>query len=321
MTDQDRDRPLKPLNGFFTPIKKARRRAPSWVVKNLLPPGFVFLIGPPKDALKTTMVTAIACEVAGYKQEVLPVSWEVSMGGPVMMFSYEDDAGEIKFAAEDGMGIVLPDDDGILIADDPGTYRLDDEDAVAQMLEWLNDRKPRLVTLDPLVNFHSVEERDAGQMIKILAPLRKWAKDNDACFLVVHHPRKLEEDREYKAKDLRGSTAMFGLCDGILVITPKGEKGEMKIKIEATFKKHKPWEEEFVLAAWHKKGTRGHAILSGLRSMVFKAVEITKGGATLNTIAVDLNVKEDSIKKEISKLVAAGLVRQEGRRYVVRNGA
>lgn len=302
----------RPIYGVFTPIKKAVRKPPTWVVEGLLPPGLVLLVGPPKDAYKSTLSVALAAIVAGYKQTVLPAQWRVVMGGPVMMFSYEDDAGEIKFMAEEGMGIELPDDDGILIADDPSDWRLDDDDALERMFSWLDERKPRLVVCDPLVNFHSVEEKDAGKMIQLLSPLRRWAKENDATFLLVHHPRKLDDERAYRASDIRGSGALFGACDALLMLTPT--KNRLQVEIAATFKKHPGWVKTVDIAAWERRGERGHLALKDLDKIILKT--IMNGSSTIEEISTDINVAKRVVAERIEFLREQGLVAKKGRKIV-----
>ena len=78
--------------------------------------------------------------------------------------------------AEAGMLAPVTNDFSLLISDDPFNFRLDDEDGLKRMMGWLEALKPRLVFLDPLRDFHSVEEKDSGPMNRLLRPLQQWAK-------------------------------------------------------------------------------------------------------------------------------------------------
>ncbi|MCI0454459.1 MAG: AAA family ATPase, partial [Candidatus Dadabacteria bacterium] len=61
-------------------------------------------------------------------------------------------------------------------------------DALRDKVEEL---KPRLVILDPLINLFQGKELNSGEhMNAILRPLQELARESGACILVVHHTRK-----------------------------------------------------------------------------------------------------------------------------------
>jgi hypothetical protein len=285
MIDQD-PLPLAPVQGHFTDLFTASKKPPVFVVDCVLPEGLTFIIGPPKAAFKSSITMALAALVAGHECQALPVSWKPLVTGPVMVFSYEASAGELRVLMEDGLGVKGAANESILVADEPDTFRLDDEDAVEEMLGWLEERKPALVILDPLANFHTLEEKDAAKMIHILSPLRRWAKENGAAFLIVHHTRKLNEDRAYRADDARGTSAIFGLADGLLAITP-GKK-PYELLIDGQFKRAPAWTKTIVLGAWDRRGMRGAEALSEVDKLVIRA--IAHGYATPDAIAKHCNM-------------------------------
>lgn len=240
------------VSDVFVDLGSAQKRDPQWLIKNLVPPGLVFIGAPPKSS-KSTMSIAIALLVAGYKCKALPPTLsEVELGGTVMMFSYEADAGELRWIAEEGLGVKVKDNGGILVCEEPSEFQLDNERGMSRLLHWLNVCDPRLVILDPLRNFHSADENDSGAMSRLLSPIRHWALSHEACVMVVHHAKKLNEDKQhYDSSDLRGSSAMFGMANGVLIFTPRGE-GQMYIK--ATFKRGAGWEKTVSFAAYGNAG-------------------------------------------------------------------
>jgi len=246
--------PYEPIDGIFIDVARAEIVPPSWIIESLIPPGLTFLAGPPKSK-KSTITAAAAALVAEYDCGALPPHLSiVRKKGPVLWFSAEALAGEIRHMLEDGlkMGPLEP-REMILIAEDPWDFRLDDKDGPVRFLKWLQDRCPRLVIIDPLRDFHSLEEKDSGAMNRLLRPIRQWAVENDAAVMVVHHTKKLaDNDREttYSALDMRGTTALFGIADGVLMLTPRGESHENRLHIQATFKRARGWEKEIVLAAY-----------------------------------------------------------------------
>ena len=91
-------------------------------------------------------------------------------------------------------------------------------------------------------------------MMDVLAPWQEWAKDNHAGVVCCHHVRKPSEARDYTSDDARGSTAIIGMCDAVMVITPKNDH----LLVKATYKRAQPWERLLRLGTW---GTRGEELL------------------------------------------------------------
>lgn len=232
---------------LFTDLSEAVRRPPEWVIPNVLPVGLVILGAPPKT-FKSTITAALACVVTRHQVEALPRSLrQPGLHGKAYIFSYEADAGELRDMVETGLKVKLEADSNIYVADDPFVWRLDDPDSRKKLLAELDadeENKPRLVVLDPLVNFHSLDEKDAGDMVRMIAPLRRWAINNEATILLVHHTRKPSESHTtYDALDLRGSGALFGLVDGVIMLTPKKNATHFK----AVFKRGQSWEADIRL--------------------------------------------------------------------------
>lgn len=307
--------PLHPIEGYFTDVATALRRPPAWVVEGMLPEGLVFMAGPPKESFKSTITCGLAALIAGFKCQAMPADWQPKLPGPVMMFSHEADAGELRFILEEGLGVKLKPTEGILVCNQPWDYRLDDEDGLAQMLHWLNLRKPALCIIDPLANFHSIEEKDAANMIRIIGPIRRWAKDNGACVLIVHHTRKVEEGKAYKAADMRGTSALFGLCDGIIMLTP-APKAQYTVQMEATFKRGEGWTKVLSFAIWSAKGQRAGEQLRPMDEQILKAIR--HGYETPDEVARHLAIAEGQVAGRLKRLAESGYVRKAGGKYTTK---
>lgn len=292
--------PLEPCDEDFEDLATAVVRPPKWVIKNLLPVGITFLAAPPK-AGKSTITVGMACLVAAYKCSALPnfIS-EVPNDGPVFMFSAEAMAGEIRYIAEQGLGVHLTPNESILVARRPEDFRIDTDIGRNKMLYWLRARHPRLVILDPLRNFHAEDENDSGALLRMLAPLRRWAVDNDSAFVVVHHTNKPKEGQTtFSANDMRGSSAMFGIADGVLICTPK--QLEQQLKIDATFKRARGWEYNIQLGAYDFKDVGGTEVLSSNDQKVLQAY--SKGELfSVDDVASKLNLRPDIVREMFVKL-------------------
>lgn len=261
-----------PIDGYFTDLAEADISPPFWVIDNILPAGIVFLAGPPKT-MKSTLEMAFSLAVAGVRAEVLPADMtQVRRPGTVMGLSAEASAGELRHMVEHGMKVQMPADRRIVIADDPWQFRLDDPEAQQGLMFWLKERRPRLFWLDPLRDFHNLEERDSGGMNRLLRPVQQWAKENGCCFLVVHHTRKKsnEDKTDYDAGDMRGTTALFGIADGVIMVTPR-QGGKLYLK--GTYKRGAEWERTITLNTWGMDDSTEQARqLTGALDEVEKAV-------------------------------------------------
>lgn len=311
----------EPIEGVFTWLSRADRTPPRFVIPNLVPVGLTFIGAPPKS-LKSTFTMAIATLIAGVKSKVLPPDMRVEdPGGTVMGFSAEATAGELLDICESGMGINVPDDGSIIIADDPWLFQLDDGVGLRKLLFWMNARKPRLVFIDPFAEFHSLDEKDSRQMIQMLRPIRKWAVDNGAAVVIVHHTRKKQgEDQssKYTANDLRGSSALFGKGDGILIFTPhEGSPG--LLTIDAKFKRARSWTRDLQFAAYGETGADGvMEVMDDVTRKVLKRLRL--GDENQRVIAKRVGCAKSRVVRSIEALVRLGKVKMRGRRVVVVKG-
>jgi hypothetical protein len=314
MTDPQNEHPEESIAGHFTDVFEAETVPPKWIITDVLPPGLVFIIAPPKSG-KSTILMGLAALVAGYECKALPQSMsDVPEDGRVMGWSYEATAGELRFILEQGLKVTGQGDGGIVIADDPWDWRLDDEGSVEKMVGWLKDRKPRLAFLDPLRNFHGLDEKDSA-IVRMFAPLRKWAIQNDSALVVVHHTGKPGEDRKrtYDEHDMRGTSALLGAADGVLTLTPTGGPEAFgRLKIKALFKRARGWERDIQLAAWGAS-TQATEVLMDLDELVLKL--ITNGPITQEQIAQQVRLQPNKVRDILTKLHRMGLVTVKDRRW------
>jgi hypothetical protein len=302
------------VQGVFTSVSRAQKTPPRWVVKDVLPEGIVFLVAPPKSQ-KSTLLMALSALTAQYECNVLP-PWMsvVEAPGPTLGFSAEATAGELRDMLETGMDVVLKDDDGILIAEEPFQYRLDDEDGMKKLMHWLDVVDPRIVFFDPLRDFHQAEEKDAGEMNRLLRPLQRWAKEHQACCIIVHHTRKKEggDQSRYTTADIRGSSSIFGLADGVLVLSPTRNGA---LDIEATFKRAKSWQRIVMLAAYDNRGKAAHQLLEKFDQMVLYAY--ASGVKTVEEVAARVKAAKARVLQSVQMLTQNGLLKLDKRSYVL----
>lgn len=306
--------PKEPLFGYFTDVGDSGYDHPKWVIKDTLPVGITFIVGPPKRAKKSSMLLAMALSVAGHKNKVLPRSMAfVTAPGIVMGLSAEASVGRIKYTFKYGMGVDVPNDGSIYIADDPWKWRLDDPEAVPQLMFWLNEYKPKLFFLDPLRDFHMQEEKDDGAMNRLLRPIQQWAIKNESAFVVVHHSRKrADKNVNYDHEDIRGSSSILGIADGVYIITPLNGG---KLHVAATFKCGEDWERDIKLGMWGEDVQADGEALDDVAIQVFKA--FTLGATDLGVIARQLTKAKASIVEACKVLTSVGCLEKLGKSYTI----
>lgn len=324
-------RPPLELDGVFTDQFAARKIPPRWIIKDLLPVGLTIIAGPPKSQ-KTTIVEAVTALVAGFICRALPPSLShVVEHGQVLKFSREADAGELRDISESRMKISGEDNGRILVADDPWDFQLDEYDKngrPAKLVKWLRQIEPLVCVVDPLRDFHSQDEDKSGDMIKLLRPLRQWAVNVGSSMLLVHHTSKLQEGQtHYDATKVRGSSAIFGALDGLIVLTPKD--GKRIIQMKATFKRGAPWDRTIGLGvdgavcsedASGELGAHTNANVPDNTGAVDKLIlTVMRGGTTgIASIQKQVGIATQDITAALQRLANDGHVIKEGNRWAVR---
>ena len=242
-----------PVDSTFIDVGDAVMVEPQWVIRNLLPTGLTFLAGPPKS-YKSTVELAMLLSVCGVGHEVLPDDLrEVPKPGVVLGLSGEASAGVLRHTAEHGFETEIPADGRFLVVDDPWRFRLDQPGDVEELLGWVTRLRPRILFIDPLRNFHVLDENDSGGMVAMIQPLQRYAVLHDMAVIIVHHSRKIGgekgEPRMARAEDMRGSSALFGMADATLTLSAKSRG---VVHIDAIFKRAESWQRDVTLNMWHE---------------------------------------------------------------------
>lgn len=306
---EDHEDPLEPQSkDIFSDLGEARRIEPQWVIENLLPVGLTIIGAPPKEG-KSVLAMVCAASVAGLHPRVLPEDLRhVPEEGKVLCFSYEASAGELKVMMEDGVHVQVPADGRILVVDDPWAWRLDDEMNMPVLFDILSKQQPKLVIMDTFRDMHDLEEKDSGAMVRLLRPLREWAVRWGAALMLVHHTVKVSDDvTQFDPKHLRGSGAIYGKADGIIMMT---RRADGKYFIKTVFKRARGWERTLQLALYD--------VREGGEPLVENDVLVLKGltaGASLNEIADQLHVGKLAVVNMCAKLARNGYLEKDGPKW------
>lgn len=288
------------LEDFWEDAASSEVEPPSWIVEGVVPPGLMIVGGPPKSN-KTTVVMGLAAQVSGHDCKILPpFMMRVNRPGRVMLLEAEHSPGDIKYMIEEGMGCSLKKDQSILCAKDSSEFRLDDPGGLSRLLRWLDVWKPRLFVIDPLREFHECEEKDSGEMQRLMRPLRRWALANDACVLAIHHTSKPGEGHSgvYSPLELRGSSAFAGMANGMLMVTPAKQDGV--VTIAGKYKRGPSFERVFQLGIY---GSVAGELLTPNDDKVLKALWQQH---TVKEIGATLGFQAAAVEQSLLKLERNG---------------
>ena len=303
-----------PPESVWTDVGEAEYEEPEWVVENILPVGITFIAGPPKS-YKSTVELALLLTACGVENTVMPPDLsQCREPGRVMMLSMEAQAGALRHTAKHGFNTDIPSDMRFLCMSDPWRFRLDQKQDVQELLGWVTELDAKVLAIDPLRNCHSLDENDSGGMVMMLQPVQQWAVKNRKSVVIVHHSKKLGEERDggkrmANANDMRGSSALFGLADAVLTITGKG-KG--LVHIDAIMKRGEAWQRTIQLGIWGMSGVE--SITEDVRA-VFDLVTLE---LTQAEIAAKLQISKTKVSecvttlKRIGALTGSGTVSSNG---------
>lgn len=186
---------------------------PPCIIEGLVPTGAVVLLaGKPKLGKSLLGLNAALCVSAGAKW----LGEFTTSPGPVIICALEDRPSLVRkrlraMAGALGSGEVYVRCGGL---------HLDRPEDVEALSNEIAKLRPVLVVIDPLIELHRGDENDARAMADAISPLRDLARRHECAFLIVHHRRKSPGP---VGDTVRGSSAIFGAVDGIIVVRELGE--------------------------------------------------------------------------------------------------
>jgi len=200
---------FSPLADF---LAMEEQEAP-YIIEGLVPTGAVVLLaGKPKLGKSLLGLNAALSVSAGAKW----LGKFTTSPGPVLICALEDRPSLVRKRLR-AMARALNSGEVYVRC---GALLLDRPEAVEALSNEIAKLKPVLVVIDPLIELHHGDENDARAMADAISPLRDLARRHDCAFLIVHHRRKSSGP---VGDTVRGSSAIFGAVDGIIVVRELSE--------------------------------------------------------------------------------------------------
>jgi RecA-family ATPase len=193
-----------------------------WLVEELWTDQAVGILGGEPKCCKSFLALDLAVSVASGAACLR--QFPVRRAGPVLLFPAEDSlavvrqrleaiaaAAQVPFASLPVHVITAP------------TLRLDTATDQERLAHTVQQQRPRLLILDPLIRLHRVDENDATQIAALLSYLRQIQRQFQLAVMVVHHARK-DSQGSRPGQALRGSSELHGWGDSNLYLRRKGSQ-------------------------------------------------------------------------------------------------
>ena len=193
-----------------------------WLVQDLWTDQAVGILGGEPKCCKSFLALDLAVSVASGAACLR--QFPVRRSGPVLLFPAEDSLAVVRQRLE-GIAAAAQVPFGSLpvqVITAP-SLRLDTESDRQRLAQTVQQQRPVLLIMDPLIRLHRVDENDATQIAALLSYLRELQRQFQLAVLVVHHARK-DSQASRPGQALRGSSELHGWGDSNLYMRRKGSQ-------------------------------------------------------------------------------------------------
>jgi len=209
------------------PVQRASQLATSgpqiqWLVQDLWTDQAVGILGGEPKCCKSFLALDVAVSVASGAACLR--QFPVRRSGPVLLFPAEDSLAVVRQRLE-GIAAAarVPFDSLPVQVITAPSLRLDMPADRLRLSDTLQQVRPLLLILDPLIRLHRVDENDATQIAAVLSYLRELQRQFQLAVMLVHHARK-DSHASRPGQALRGSSELHGWGDSNLYMRRKGSQ-------------------------------------------------------------------------------------------------
>lgn len=193
-----------------------------WLVEGLWSEQAVGILGGEPKCCKSFLALDLAVSVASGAACLR--HFPVRRSGKVLLFPAEDSLAIVRQRLEGIAGAAqvpfasLP----VEVITSP-SLRLDTPSDRQRLANTVENLRPILLILDPLIRLHRVDENDATQIAALLSYLRQLQRQFHLAVLLVHHARK-DSNSSRPGQALRGSSELHGWGDSNLYMRRRGSQ-------------------------------------------------------------------------------------------------
>ena len=193
-----------------------------WLVEGLWSEQAVGILGGEPKCCKSFLALDVAVSVASGAACLR--QFPVRRSGPVLLFPAEDSLAVVRQRLEGiAAAAQVPFDSLPVEVITALSLRLDTPADRTRLGETIQQLRPILLILDPLIRLHRVDENDATQIAALLSYLRELQRQFQLAVMLVHHARK-DSHSSRPGQALRGSSELHGWGDSNLYLRRKGSQ-------------------------------------------------------------------------------------------------
>lgn len=276
---------------------------PRWLLPDLLPQGFFFVAGKPKQG-KSFLCLQLAISVATGAEFLS----RVPQTGRVLYVSLEDTARRIKRRTRFMHAIATT---NLEIEE---TWRPLNLGGTEDLVKRLRSRHYVLCIVDPWNKaFRLRDARDVTETTKALEPLFNLTRESDSfSFGFVDHHHKSGAFSGDPIEDIHGSIAKGGAADTVWSL--QRERGKETAKIIVASRDTEVSEVEIFFnkacLTWHTKNVPTVAAGTN-QSKILEYLQSSEEQSWVQEIARALNMNPGLVAREVNELIVKGLVVKE----------
>jgi len=209
------------------PVQRASQLASTgpqtqWLVEGLWSEQAVGILGGEPKCCKSFLALDVAVSVASGAACLR--QFPVRRSGPVLLFPAEDSLAVVRLRLEGiAAAAQVPFDSLPVQVITAPSLRLDTATDRSRLSHTVQQLRPILLILDPLIRLHRVDENDASQIAGLLSYLRELQRQFQLAVILVHHARK-DSNSSRPGQALRGSSELHGWGDSNLYMRRKGSQ-------------------------------------------------------------------------------------------------
>lgn len=114
--------------------------------------------------------------------------------------------------------------------------KLDTKEGREAIEREIQEVRPEVLILDPLKEFHNLNENSAQEMGWVLGACTAWQDKYKLSTILIHHAGHVDPDRKREGGEvLRGSTAIYGNADTIIIVEAKSPLSAPEPVLKLTF--------------------------------------------------------------------------------------
>lgn len=215
------------MNAQGLPVQRASQLSTAgaqiqWLVEGLWSDQAVGILGGEPKCCKSFLALDVAVSVASGTPCLR--QFPVARHGKVLLFPAEDSLAVVRQRLEGiATSAKVPFQSLPVEVITAPSLRLDTPADRARLTHTVQELRPILLILDPLIRLHRVDENDATQIAALLSFLRQLQRQFQLAILLVHHARK-DSHASRPGQALRGSSELHGWGDSNLYLRRKGQQ-------------------------------------------------------------------------------------------------